>query len=64
MARKSIIEKVEKININPRYDLKVKDAAELIEMGKSAYELITVAFCYGYLRGSKAAKKELGGKYE
>lgn len=57
MARKSIIEKVEKLQVNPYYDASFKDLTELIELSGNMFLATAMAFRYGYLQGSKAAKK-------
>lgn len=57
MARKSIIEKVKNLHVNPRYDATCKDLTELMELSGNMFLATTMAFRYGYLQGSKAAKK-------
>lgn len=64
MARKSIIEKVKNFHVNPRYDATCKDLTELMELSGNMFLATAMAFRYGYLQGTRATKKELGGKHE
>lgn len=59
MRKKKIKELTEPnvLHINPRYNLTVRDIAEIGENAGGWYEMIVLAFSYGYLQGSKATKK-------
>ncbi len=56
--RKTVQERIAGIKINPNYDAVLKDFLEVSEIN-GFYEIFSVAFRFGYLQGTKAAKKEL-----
>ncbi len=60
MTRKTVKQAVEKLKINEHYDLRYN---QIIELGNidDKYDIIALAFDYGYLQGSKATKKQLRG---
>lgn len=59
MRKKEIKEltKSDVLRIDPRYNLTTRDILEIGENADGWYEMIGLAFSYGYLQGSKAAKK-------
>lgn len=63
MARqlKSVKEKVEtsKIKINPRYDINTLEMLDLCKQEGATVEAAFLAFKYGYIQGTKAAKAEM-----
>lgn len=62
MARKTVQEKIANIKISQYYTLSFQDADEIYrQFYKEPFDLILMAFQYGYLQGSKATKKELEG---
>lgn len=58
MARKSVQERIANFKINPNYDATRKDFAEIWQL-ENPYEVICAAFRFGYMQGTKAAKKEM-----
>lgn len=61
MSRRTVKEKIANVKVNPRYDASFKDTVEVLRLSKEPFEMFHIAFRFGYLQGSKAAKKELGG---
>ena len=57
--RKTVQERIANIKINPNYAATVKDVLEVFQLNEP-YEVFRIAFRFGYLQGTKAAKKELG----
>lgn len=57
--RKTVQERIANIKINPNYAATVKDVLEVFQLNEP-YEVFHIAFRFGYLQGTKAAKKELG----
>lgn len=45
--------------INPRYDLNTLDIQDIVENTVDIYGAICAAFKFGYLKGSRATKKEM-----
>lgn len=55
---KNVVEKAKAMHgkINPRYDLKVSEIAEIYQNSVDAYDMICTGFLFGYMQGKKSAK--------
>lgn len=56
---KNIMEKIEKIKINPHYDISLRKTTEIYTYSKGVFDLISNAFTAGYMQGKKAARAEM-----
>lgn len=53
------MEKINKVKINPHYDISVRETTEIYMHSKGAFDLLHNAFTAGYMQGEKAEKARM-----
>lgn len=58
---KNVVEKAKAMHgkINPYYDLRASEIAEIYQNSADAYDMICTGFLFGYMQGAKSAKAKM-----
>lgn len=55
--KRTLLERIQQINIDPKYCMRVSEIKEIADGSGGICEAICHAFTYGYLKGQRAERK-------